>query len=409
MPYFQINGVDILPSSTTCPVEFTAQSTNCNSSGSTIDLNDSKKTFFATKNDGTGGQVVLNGVTDSGYKLVTADNATYFDLLKNQDVFNSKLKITHNGTEIIQKYCKKGYAPTGSHFYNLFVKGSQHLVRYPDGTINLQNTDGSAATTLCTSKNKKCVITFVLVAGGGGGGGGGGGWAGSGCGGGGGGGSAAVVTIIFPENVTDTITLLLVTGGGGSGGASDKAGSSGGSSYIKLISPVEKLLVECYGGGGGGDAKWLNEHGDYGRAGTVGTTYTGIITNSNGNNLLHVYTLCSQNGEPGRKGNNPGPKNEISGTSHCNNYTVTSNWLTHIGGRPKTGGGTTTSLFDPEGGSPGNTPVSHYYADITVATNYVEWFGDSEGYGFNYGCGGWGGGDGKSGDSGKHGAMRLFY
>ena len=117
MPYLYLNGQKVSAEHES-DVEVVPATTNCNSSGSYTNHNDSSKTFFAQylNNDGTadGGQVIINDVTDKGYKLITSDSATVIDSLKNQDVFKSKLTITTKSSTVVpQYYCKRGYAPVG--------------------------------------------------------------------------------------------------------------------------------------------------------------------------------------------------------------------------------------------------------------------------------------------------------
>lgn len=258
MPYFQLNGRAISRQDADCPVEITSASSVCNSSGSATDPNDAKKTFFATAKDGSGGQVVLTGITDKGYKLVTADASSDLSELKDQDVFNGKLKVTNNGNEITQKYCYRGLAPIGTKLTEL-TPGTYHLYRDDMNQVYINTVNGSSESftiNLSQSYANRQVFTFAMVGGGGGGSGGDSNWNTNG-GSGGGGACAALYTIKFLKQDTH-YKLKIVVGSGGGAGGKNSGGSGGGATYIEggiadsNYNIISSGKINCPGGKGAG-------------------------------------------------------------------------------------------------------------------------------------------------------------
>ena len=139
MASFKLNGKAILPNNANCPVEVVANTTTTSSSG-----------FFIS--NGTG-KVNIDGVTDSGYHLVTANSSTIFSSPK-VDVFGGKLKI--NG--VSQPYCDKGKAPVGSQLTE-YGSGTYYFYRRYDGYCELQDSNGSSFSRAYQASLQKCSNT----------------------------------------------------------------------------------------------------------------------------------------------------------------------------------------------------------------------------------------------------------
>ena len=321
MPYFKLKGKPILPNNAECPVEIVSQSTNCSSNS-----------FFKTSENDEIGIVLLSGVSDAGYKLISADANTSLDILKNQDAFEGKIKINN----VIQKYCFKGRAPTNSILVNRSSYGGGtklYMFRRADGYCELQNSSRGYISTLSSVEENKKIYTFVLCGSGAGGHSGTSGFGFHG-GGGGGGGGGCICTIYFTDlcktNNQNFLFELYVASGGGNN-------SGGSTSYVKVIEgPSESIntISEAYGGYTGGESN----------GGSGGGHQCNIPTSGQ---YMYRIGYHGQNGQAGGSHNN---YSSNLGTSASYNYSVNNSYIQSTGGT--TGAGYGDLATKPGGGGP---------------------------------------------------------
>lgn len=366
MPYFKLKGKPILPNNSECPVEVVPQNVTCESDP-----------FFNTSTSDSSGRVILNGVTDAGYKLITANSSTSLDSLKNQDAFGGRLKIKN----VNQKYCYKGLAPLGS-LLNEYSPGTYYFYRKANGYCEIQDENGTSLNVLSTAEEKKKIYTFILCGGGGSGcsGGSGMGWWG---GGGGSGAGAAVFTLEFTDLATasgENLKLKIVVGAGGSASSpSGKSGSNGGQTSLTPDTAHFSFGTDvlAYANGGSGNPKKSSVSGG-----------SAFVDSKRENNSFYkvISSKTATGGSGGGEASSGGGTDSVS----LYNYSVNSNYISSIGN--KSGGGKSG------GGNGGGGGGASLFADGNSGSN---------------GAGGHGGegafGSGKSSQAGGDGFIRIYY
>ena len=194
------------------------------------------------------GMARISGVTDANYHLVSDDGNSDIALLKNQDVFEGRLKVDGN----VQRYCYSGLTPRLNYLGGLYSAGTYYLWIYKNGLIQIKDGSGNVKVTLSEPNNKRYVFTFTVTGGGGGGAGGktyglGGIYGG---GGGGGGGTVCFSVYLDPNELGNDSSYCgtFQVGSGGSGGGVATSGGAGGESNAVIYG---RLTARGYGGEGG--------------------------------------------------------------------------------------------------------------------------------------------------------------
>lgn len=364
MAEFRLYGKAIKQDSADCPVEVIENdaSVQCNN-------------FFKVSNNS--GKVIIDGVTNANYQLVSYDSNTGFNDCK-ADAFNSKIKV--NG--VPSSYCLKGKAPRGINLVD-YGTGTYYFYWKPNGECYFQDSSGGTLVTLSTTKEKRRFFTFMLCGGGGSGcsGGSGMGWWG---GGGGSGAGFAQFTLECTDqavNENQSIKFKIEVGGGGDGrGASGKGGYGGGDTKVTPDSVYPSSFgsddVAVANGGKGNPKKSKVDGGG------------ASVSDSRGSNAYFKILNSYTNG--GGYGGAEASKGGDTGSASGYNYSVNNNYVGSVGGY--TGGGKSG------GGNGGGGGGASSFAD-----------GNAE----KLGCGGHGGegafGSGKSSQKGGAGFIRIYY
>lgn len=345
------------------------------------------------------------------YKLVSPSNSAPSWL--KSDAFNNKLIITKNSSKIIQCYCKKGLAPTGSFLYRLDSSDSDYtLIRETTGECYILNSNSERLVTLSTTEENRKVFT-VAMCGGGGGGGDGRAFIGN-AGGGGGGACGCIFTIIFKDNKYKHKWTIHVGAGAkyASGRNGQNTSINGDCLYSDGTTVYGDWEITCGGGRGGGKG---------GGAGGVFSTSGGGNPDSNLTNDDLVYTysynvivLAKANGATGDNGGGGGDWAGSCPEISLSNYTILDTWQNisaTTGGQDPgagSGGGGGACIF-------GNAPNGRRNRSRPNSPNHTGFnWGTGDSSTTNYGYGGFGGvfdwfGDHTNGGPGGSGFVSFYY
>ncbi len=280
------------------------------------------------------GQIDIQGVTTSGFQLVSWDSNT--PSILQDDAFNNKLSV--NG--IVCHYCKRGFAPTKELLASVITPGTYYIGWNSTDYFYVKDSNGNSK--IASADKYIRIFTLVIQGAGGGGGASVSGDYAPPSGGGGGAGGTAVITFkiedkLFNEN--ESFEIKVVVGNHGQGGNSNDDFYSNGTSgeatlcYIRYKNSNENLIIKAFGGGGG-------HGGHYSSVGSgAGGTAEIYFENIDQTYLKVLAYKCGTGGSGGKAGNNGDSIQSITDYPHV---TVNSSKFTFgdkSGGKGNRGGG----------------------------------------------------------------------